>query len=40
MPLHEADPWRLQYFAQVETGANISTEDTDAWLWYPAQRWV
>jgi hypothetical protein len=40
MPLHEADPWRLQYFAHVETAANISTEDTDAWQWYPAYRWV
>ncbi len=40
MPIHEADPWRLQYFSQVETAANISTEDTDAWQWYPARRWV
>ena len=40
MPIHEADPWRLQYFAQVETTANITTEDSDAWQWYPAHRWV
>ncbi len=40
MPIHEADPWRLQYFSQVETAANITTEDTDAWQWYPAHRWV
>jgi hypothetical protein len=40
MPICEADPWRLQYFAQVETGANIPTEDADAWQWYPAHRWV
>ena len=40
MPIHEADPWRLQYFAQVDTPADITTEDTDAWLWYPAHRWV
>lgn len=40
MPFHEADPWRLQYFAHVNTSANISTEDPDAWLWYPAHRWV
>jgi hypothetical protein len=40
MPIHEADPWRLQYFAHVETVANITTEDTDAWQWYPAHRWV
>jgi hypothetical protein len=40
MPLREADPWRLQYFARVKTDANITTEDTDAWVWYPKQRWV
>jgi hypothetical protein len=40
MPIHEADPWRLQYFSQARTAANITTEDTDAWLWYPAYRWV
>jgi hypothetical protein len=38
--IHEADPWRLQYFSRVDTAANITTEDTDAWLWYPAFRWV
>ena len=40
MPIHEADPWRLRYFSQVETAANITTEDSDAWQWYPAQRWI
>jgi hypothetical protein len=40
MPVCEADPWRLQYFAHVKTAANIPTEDSDAWQWYPAQRWV
>jgi hypothetical protein len=40
MPICEADPWRLQYFTQVETDANIPTEDSDARQWYPAQRWV
>jgi hypothetical protein len=40
MPICEADPWRLQYFSQVETAANIPTEDSDAWQWYPAYRWV
>ncbi len=40
MPICEADPWRLQYFAHVKTAANIPTEDSDAWQWYPAQRWV
>jgi len=40
MPICEADPWRLQYFTQVETAANIPTEDSDAWLWNPPHRWV
>ena len=40
MPIHEADPWRQQYFSQVRTAANITTEDSDAWQWYPAHRWV
>ncbi len=40
MPICEADPWRLQYFAHVSTSANIPTEDSDAWQWNPAHRWV
>ena len=42
MPICEADPWRLQYFehADCPPGVNIPTEDSDAWLWYPEQRWV
>ena len=40
MPIHEADPWRLQYFSQAQTEAEISTEDSDAWRWYPEHRWV
>ena len=40
MPICEADPWRLQYFAHVECAANIPTEDSDAWMWNPAHRWV
>ena len=40
MPICEADPWRLQYFAHVDTSANIPTEDSDAWQWYPAYRFV
>jgi hypothetical protein len=40
MPICEADPWRLQYFAHVKTAANIPTEDGDAWFWHPGQRWV
>jgi hypothetical protein len=42
MPICEADPWRLQYFmhAYCPPDVNIPTEDCDAWLWYPAHRWV
>lgn len=40
MPICEADPWRLQYFAHVNTAANIPTEDADAWQWYPAHRFI
>jgi hypothetical protein len=40
MPICEADPWRLQYFAHAKTDVFIPTEDSDAWQWYPAQRWV
>ena len=40
MPICEADPWRLQYFRHVQTSVNIPTEDSDAWLWFPAHRWV
>jgi len=42
MPICEADPWRLQYFADVACppDVNIPTEDFDAWAWYPDDRWV
>jgi hypothetical protein len=40
MPICEADPWRLQYFSHVTTAVRIPTEDSDAWQWYPAQRWI
>jgi len=40
MPICEADPWRLQYFKDIQTSVNIPTEDSDAWLWYPAHHWV
>jgi hypothetical protein len=40
MPICEVDPWRFQYFDHVKTAANIPTEDSDAWQWYPAHRWI
>src|SRR6266540_1199786 len=42
MPICEADPWRLQYFADVACPDDvlIPTEDADAWTWFPEHRWV
>jgi hypothetical protein len=42
MPIREADPWRLQYFARVACpdDVEIPTEDSDAWTWNPKHRWV
>ena len=42
MPICEADPWRIQYFASARCppGVRIPTEDSDAWTWNPGHRWV
>jgi hypothetical protein len=42
MPICEADPWRLQYFAHVACPPHVRvpTEDPDAWTWNPRHRWV
>ncbi|MBO0709854.1 MAG: hypothetical protein J2P47_01095 [Acetobacteraceae bacterium] len=42
MPVCEADPWRLQYFAGIPCPAHVRvpTEDADAWVWYPDHRWI
>jgi len=42
MPICEADPWRLQYFAGVDCPdeVRVPTEDGDAWSWYPRYKWV
>ena len=42
MPICEVDPWRLQYFDKAPCPPNvfIPTEDSDAWAWNPAHRWV
>jgi hypothetical protein len=42
MPICEADPWRLQYFAGTPCpdDVRIPTEDADAWAWYPSHAWV
>lgn len=42
MPICEADPWRRQYFDGVPCPdhVRVPTEDADAWLWNPRERWV
>jgi hypothetical protein len=42
MPVHEIDPWRMQYFAGVSCPAHVHvpTEDSDAWEWNPKFRFV
>ncbi|MDR3533039.1 MAG: hypothetical protein P4L90_21080 [Rhodopila sp.] len=42
MPIHEADPWRDQYFENVACPDDviIPTDDPDAWQLYPAHRWI
>jgi hypothetical protein len=42
MPICEADPWRMQYFKEVECPpqVRIPTEDFDAYEWNPAHHWV
>lgn len=42
MPICEIDPWRVQYFEGIPCPPEvfIPTEDSDAWTWNPAHRWV
>jgi hypothetical protein len=42
MPICEVDPWRFQYFENVDCPADvrISTEDADSWEWFPEHRWI
>ncbi len=42
MPIHECDPWREQYFANIACPDDviIPTDDPDAWQLYPAHRWI
>ena len=42
VPICEIDPWRTQYFESAACPADvfIPTEDSDAWSWNPAHRWV
>lgn len=42
MPIHEPDPWRVQYFEHTACppDVDIPTDDPDSWRWYPQHRWV
>jgi hypothetical protein len=42
VPIHEADPWRVQYFEDVPCpkDVHVPTEDCDAWSWFPQHKWV
>ncbi len=42
MPIHERDPWRLQYFAEVDCPADVHvpTDDIDAHRFNPRHRWI
>jgi hypothetical protein len=42
MPIHERDPWRLQYFESIACPQNvfIPTDDADAYRWNPTHRGV
>ena len=42
MPIYECDPWRLQYFTEVDCPADvhIPTDDTDGFSFNPRHRWI
>src|SRR4029079_12475454 len=42
VPICEIDPGRTQYCEKAACPADvfIPTEDSDAWLWNPAHRWI
>jgi hypothetical protein len=42
MPICERDPWRFQYFENVNcpVDVNIPTDDIDSYDWFPRHRWV
>ncbi len=42
MPIYECDPWRMQYFTQVDCPADvhIPTDDIDAYKFNPRHRWI
>jgi len=42
MPIYECDPWRMQYFTEVDCppDVHIPTDDTDAFKFNPRHRWI
>ncbi|MDE1924344.1 MAG: hypothetical protein KGL34_01465 [Gammaproteobacteria bacterium] len=42
MPIIERDPWRYQYFAEIDCPEHVRvpTDDADAWALSPSFRWV
>jgi len=42
MPIYECDPWREQYFTEVDCppDVHIPTDDTDAFKFNPRHRWI
>jgi hypothetical protein len=42
MPICERDPWRFQFFENVECpdNVNVPTDDIDCWPWFPEHCWV
>ncbi|MGO9425872.1 MAG: hypothetical protein ACLQAR_06660 [Steroidobacteraceae bacterium] len=42
MPIYECDPWRMQYFTEVDCPAHvhIPTDDVDAYKFNPRHRWI
>ena len=42
MPIYQTDPWRVQFFEQVDCPDEviIPTKDWEAWTLYPRHRWI
>ena len=42
MPIYECDPWRMQYFTEVDCPAHvhIPSDDVDAYKFNPRHRWI
>ena len=42
MPVCEADPWRFQFFEDIDCPEHvrIPTEDSDAYEWFPVHNWI